>query len=215
MNIFDKRACTHTQSDLMVDIETLGTTAGSIVLSIGAVIFNPFTLSGFDELREQAFYVNIDRDNAAHLGFTADPSTLDWWAKQDPAAWAALQTDPKPVREAINAFANFALNHPLRISHVWAKSPSFDCVLLQALYQKFDQRFPIPFFAWRDVRTAEHFAWCGEETPKFFGPEGLAHDARDDAVAQALSIQRAHYRLGLSLDAGSTRDFLCDLPPTE
>ncbi|POO54357.1 hypothetical protein CPJ18_02345 [Agrobacterium rosae] len=60
--------------DLMIDIETLGTAPGSVILSVGAVTFNAET-GEFGE----GFYAAVEPQSAVDMGLTIDVSTLKWW----------------------------------------------------------------------------------------------------------------------------------------
>lgn len=177
-------------SYLMVDIETLDTLPTAIPLSIGAVVFDPYVTDTFETLRNRAFYVNIDRLDAERYGLTASQGTLAWWQQQSAEAWAALQTNPRPLRDALEAFILYGLGHDNSISAVYAKSPSFDCIILQNAMRACGLTWPWPFYQERCVRTILDAAY-----PQYDKPDHLngrtAHDARDDAVAQAMDIQRA------------------------
>lgn len=85
--------------DIMVDIETLGTKPGCVILSIGAVQFNPFS----DELGQE-FYNNINADDAERKGFFKDARTVDWWSKQSPESRAHLLPNQLPIEEALKNF---------------------------------------------------------------------------------------------------------------
>ena len=73
-------------SRIMVDLETLGTAPGSVILSIGAVRFD-VEKGLLDE-----FYVNIDVESSQRLGLTIDGDTVMWWLKQSDAARAKCRT---------------------------------------------------------------------------------------------------------------------------
>jgi hypothetical protein len=62
--------------NVMVDIETLGTEPGCVVLSIGAVAFDKEM--GFVE----DFYEVINTVDSFSEGLTYDNDTLAWWKKQ-------------------------------------------------------------------------------------------------------------------------------------
>ena len=68
---------------IMVDIETLDTVQSAVVLSIGAVAFDPHT----KELGEK-FYVEFTTDLQAQqrLGRTISADTVTWWMQQGAAA---------------------------------------------------------------------------------------------------------------------------------
>lgn len=60
-------------NDVMVDLETLGRRAGCVIVSIGAVKFDPKT--GFVDV-DNSFYKAITVESAMRYGLTVDPSTL-------------------------------------------------------------------------------------------------------------------------------------------
>ena len=62
----------------MIDIETLGTEPDSVVLSVGAVKFDPFTLT--DPHAKTLWRPEIDAQSNAGRSVLDD--TLQWWAKQ-------------------------------------------------------------------------------------------------------------------------------------
>ncbi len=70
--------------------------------------------------------------------------------------------------------------------------------IIRSACEKLKILVPFHFSSERDVRTSEELAWPDGDIPKF--NEGTAHDAADDAVAQALSVQATYQRLGMSYD---------------
>ena len=50
------------------------------------------------------------------------------------------------------------------------------------------------------MRTVQRLAWPNPDDRPTFDVPGVAHDARWDAVTQALTVQAAMYRLNLSKD---------------
>ena len=68
---------------IMVDLETWGTTPGSDIRSIGAVVFDPVAGTLGNE-----FYVNVV--GGEKVGLTRDPETEEWWADQSEEARGAF-----------------------------------------------------------------------------------------------------------------------------
>ena len=63
----------------MIDLETLGTTQDSVVLTIGAAKFSPFnTNEPTDKL-----YLKLDTSDQVEKGRIIDEGTLKWWGQQD------------------------------------------------------------------------------------------------------------------------------------
>ena len=71
--------------DTMIDLETLGSTPDSVILSIAAVKFDPFDDyqdRGItpDQLPTLNILVDIDSQTDRRI----DESTVAWWSQQDP-----------------------------------------------------------------------------------------------------------------------------------
>lgn len=196
---------------LMCDIETFGTRAGCPVVTIGAVLFDPQGNDTFEGLRKRAFLRNVDVEDAIKHSHGVEGGTLKWWLKQSDAALKALVTDDavslKQALEALFAYAtdrgpHSPLAEPYRAlplpSTFWANSPSFDYVILEAAAARVGVKWPFFFSLYRDQRTIVDAAFPNgpDERPSFNA--GTHHDARDDAVAQALLIQACYAALGLS-----------------
>jgi hypothetical protein len=66
--------------DIMLDLETLGTKPGGIILSIGAAQFD--LKKGLIDA-DNTFYENIQISDSVEKGFTITGETIEWWFKQD------------------------------------------------------------------------------------------------------------------------------------
>lgn len=174
--------------DLMLDLETLDTAPTAVVLSLGAVPFDPY-----GHVMGPPFYVEFTNflEQQTAVGRTISPSTVIWWMGQDAKARQVFQSkESSPERCSplwgLHAFADFLKANP--IQNVWAKDPDFDVVILRSLYQTNapDLVFPFKYSAGRSVRTIEAmpFARLRDKPP-------VAHNALEDAVAQAKAVQEA------------------------
>ena len=65
-----------TQYDLMIDIEGLGPTPTPVILSIGAVAFDPSKVESAETLRNRGFYVNINGLSCENVGMKMDSKTF-------------------------------------------------------------------------------------------------------------------------------------------
>ena len=171
----------------MLDIETLGTAPGSIILSIGACAFDP--QSPVQDTGAE-FYVNIDAADAKAKGLTSSPSTVDWWNRQSEAARAALMTDRQSLKDAMFAFASWWGHYG--DSTVWGHGASFDPVLIEAAFERVGMQAPWPFWGIRCSRTL--FAVAGIDPRKLSAGE-TKHNALHDAKMQARAVQVALGRL--------------------
>jgi len=172
---------------VMVDIETLGTKPGSVILSIGACRFDE---SGIGE----RFYRPIDVFDSLMAGLTINPETVEWWQARDAAAKGALRP-ALPLLEALHAFAGFVVARPSTDPPrlVWAKGPDFDLVLLGAAYDAVGGPRPWKYNATRDVRTILALA------PGVRHQNIIEHHALEDAVTQAWDVITAAKQLGRPL----------------
>lgn len=153
---------------VMVDIETLGLSPGSAILSIGAVRFDEYSLG--DE-----FYREVSLTSCQDAGLDIEASTLEWWLTQDDAVTGIL-TGGDPLADVLAAFSEYYAD----TEEVWANSPSFDCELLEAAFEVVGMTEPWTFRDERDVRTLRSLP-CAVDVEM----DGDAHDALDDARYQA------------------------------
>jgi len=173
----------------MVDLETLGTAPGSVILSIGAVTFDPV----FGAVGAKAFYRVIDQASCEAVGLTVDPATVAWWERQDQAARDALKVDPRQVRDVLADFTAWWRASGGR--KFWAHGPNFDETLLAAVYRACGAIPPWKYWDCRCTRTI--YAAAGDIKPD--RAAGQHHNALDDAIAQAEAVCRAYRVLGLAV----------------
>lgn len=204
--------------ELMTDIETMGTVMGSPVITIGAVLFDPYACDSAEELARRVFVRRIDLSDAIKLSTGVDGVTLRWWFEQKDEAIKALVGDGAVSAGSAfqdleqycherGAFANKKFFDNItdfpRTNRYWAKDPDFDMRLMQHYYDNpaISANQPWKFHECRSVRTVQDLAWPegGLERPDFVVP-GIAHDAGWDAITQAMTVQAAMHRLGLSVD---------------
>jgi len=166
---------------LSIDIETLGTKPGAIVLSVGLI---PFSLNESVNA-ENADYWRISVVDSLICGLMPDSDTLDWWSRQTSDARKALDVgDVRTLESTAYRLENVLKTHCADKCRVWMKGPSFDGVLLEAALEKAGKRVPWKYWQERDVRTI--CDWVPE--PK---REGVHHNAADDAVHQARWVRDA------------------------
>lgn len=170
----------------MVDLETMAVSPRSVILTLGAVTFDPFTDEIFDEL-----YFRIDLDDQDKLDREIDENTLDWWAKQDPAIMEeAFGADNRvPLAEAMEIFHKFAWG----CDKVWSHGAVFDLVILEDICRQLKRPFPWQFWNCRDTRTL--FDLADAEMP-----QAEKHNALADAKRQAIGVQNVIRKLGRSRD---------------
>jgi hypothetical protein len=167
---------------LMVDLETLATSPDAVILTIGAVTFDPASNKIFDKL-----YYRVDVESCDRLGMTVNDDTVEWWSKQaaDVQTEAFAEDNRVPIEEVIEKFHKFAWN----CDAFWSHGATFDLVILDCYYRKLNKTPPWNFWQIRDTRTLFDLGY-DPEMPK----EGL-HNALEDARRQAIGVQTIYRKL--------------------
>lgn len=163
---------------MILDLETLGKTPGSVILSIAAI---------FDDGTE--FERIIDIQSCLDAGLVIDTETLYWWMKQKRIAQFAgtEKNPPSRLLDALIAFRSECRDHGC--GKVWVRGPDFDIPILEHAIRAVhgllgfipdDEQCKLPwkYNQVRDVRTAEDLC------PHPFAYKGKSHvaiqDCRDD-----------------------------------
>jgi hypothetical protein len=163
---------------LMLDIETLGTRPGAIVLAAAFVRFS-------DEAHTT---LNLSVPEQEALGLVKDVSTLQWWGTQSPEAWQAATSNPVPVRAALEHFSAWiAWAAPAGDALIWCHGATFDCPLLEHLYRAAGLEPPWAFWSVRDTRTLYDLA--SVSLRDFAVPP--PHVALNDAIGQTRAANAA------------------------
>lgn len=170
---------------IMLDLETFGNGANAVVVSIGAVAFDPYT----DAIGEHSFHRFLDVDEQFKLGRSADASTLMWWLEQEEAARLKLidgHEQRVSIDGALEAFGFWLseVSEP-RTVQVWGNGAAFDNAILASLYKHIGRAQPWMFWNDRCFRTLKAL---NSHVPKP-ATGGVAHDALDDAIQQSKHLQ--------------------------
>lgn len=164
------------KDNFMVDLETMGTTPYSAIVSIGVVQFDLKT----GELGKE-FYRTIDLQSCLDAGLHTDQSTVDWWKKQSQATRDKLYIDTKPLSVVLQEFSGWLKNITDSYKYMWGNSASFDLGLLSQAYNKLNLPIPWAFWNERCCRTIVALnEFIKEKTAK---PSG-AHDPIIDCKVQ-------------------------------
>jgi len=176
--------------DVMIDIETLSTKPGAVVLTIGAVIFDPES----EELG-QTFSIRLPAQEQIERGALVDIQTIRWWMDQSMEARQAAFEGPcaDSVAQGLGKFSRFLKKIPAEKLRLWSNGPAFDSAQLQILYRRFhdglgdENAWPVRYNADRDCRTIFDLAYPDEAIP--VSDKRVAHNALDDAIWQAMAVQ--------------------------
>lgn len=171
---------------ISLDIETLGTKPGSVIASIGAVIFDPKAgVQSAEELLGNSTKIVIDVNDSIDKGMLLSGDTIKWWMKQsDEARKATFFANPVLMVSAGQQLFEFVrkANKPF----VWGNGANFDITLLEAFLDKVQLNYPWHYTKVRCLRTLRAVApFSYDDMPK----NNLAHDCLADAIYQAQNIQ--------------------------
>jgi exodeoxyribonuclease VIII len=181
-------------NNVMLDLETFGTSSNSAIFSIGAVSF--CKSNGILD----RFYVNIDPSDCQKHGLEINADTVVWWMSQSEEARNSV-CEPKdingdkatrlPLKEALIEFTEWlsVVSPPflgdssksvLSDLAVWGCGSDFDNVLIENAYKKVGEKVPWKFRNNRCYRTIKSLF------PNIkIERKGTHHNALDDAEHQA------------------------------
>lgn len=162
---------------IMLDLETLGTAVDSVILSIGAVKFDPETESPLGE----KFCLTLSIQSNLDAGRTVSGDTIKWWMGQDAEARAVFSAPCVSLNEALTSFVQFFDHDNYQ---VWGNGASFDNAIMAHALDSMGWKTPWKFYNDRCYRTLK--AMPG--VPKMSAFVGK-HNALTDACAQALHMQ--------------------------
>lgn len=173
----------------MIDLETLGTKPDAVVLTIGAVKFDPNCIAD----TYQDFYYRLDVNEQTNMGRSIDQSTLDWWGKQpahiiEESLGDENRTDVRTVMTHLNKWC-------VGVDAFWCQGASFDIPILENIYRQLEHHIPWAFWRVRDSRTL--FQIMPKDPRKEIAFD--AHNALEDARIQAQCVQRTLQELDLQV----------------
>jgi hypothetical protein len=155
------------------------------------------------DLFSMCFERTIDAQTCLDAGMAVSGGTLKWWAEQGDDARKRVFGGETSMREALNDFSDFvnmvATDWPAQEDSpvtrdevcVWGHGPAFDNALIRNAFHRFGYVVPWSF---RNDRCNRTFVALAEEQLGQFSPEleriGTFHNALDDAITQAMHIQK-------------------------
>ncbi len=172
---------------VMLDLETLGTEADCVVLTFGAVKFDPFN---FEKEPDQPLYIRINVEEQTESGRVVDPNTVDWWSKQPQAAQDEAMGEDGRI--SMDEFTTQLNRYIVGADKIWAQGPLFDILILNHMYKHLGKPQPWQYWQIRDSRTVFDM---GDDSAKTMN--GAAHNALADAFCQAKAVQAIYHQLGV------------------
>lgn len=165
----------------MIDLETLGVEPDSVVITLGAVKFDPTT----NTEPHAPLYLRLDiEEQSEKYGRTIDDNTLEWWGKQKPEIRDEAFGDHK--RESMESLTKQLNKWCVGLDYLWCQGPLFDYAILQNLYKNIGKPTPWNYWQIRDSRTL--FALMPTDPRKAIQEE--LHNALADCYYQAKCVQQ-------------------------
>lgn len=163
-------------TDIMIDLETLSTDPDCVVISLGAIMFNPFT----GELGP-TFYANLEIQDQLNAGRKIMADTMKWWFNQSDGAKKVFSETASPPAFALMKFYEWLQQIPKRERKVWGNGSTFDISIMEDMFKTYGMERPWTYNSVMDLRTFKRFVAKGVDVQKI----GVAHNALDDAISQA------------------------------
>ncbi len=165
----------------MVDIETLSVKNDAAVIAVGVAVFNRVEILDSHMWLIDPIYAIGHREQRTFNEFWNNPEMVTDDVRE--RMFSGLEK-PWDVCDQFNQFYE-----TWKPNEMWANPPQFDYIILRSMYEACEM---IPAWHWReekDFRTVKDMAKSlGIDYSSAY--EGRqAHDARDDAIAQAKAIQ--------------------------
>jgi hypothetical protein len=172
-------------TDIMIDIETLGTTPNAQVLSIAAVAFNPFEITtDFSENPTLDLLLTLEDQQNRHV----DDGTLVWWSKQSHEVQDRIfgESDRVSIVESLEQLSKFCWLK----NRIWAQGITMDICILTDLYGEHKKSVPWNYGAVRDSRTLLDLYSVNQPL--------VTHDSLADVLRQISGTQQAIKGLGIT-----------------
>lgn len=184
--------------DFMIDLETLGTSPNTMILTLGAVAFNPYT----GEILGAPFYgkINTDSYRAYSQGFTFDHATLAWWMIQpDDARIEAFTGEREKLSDVLNNFVKWCRDVSKgKTIRIWSHGASFDVPIVSYALSTAGLDIPWKFWNIRDTRTLFDTANLDYRNVKMIPLNGKiypSHHPLGDCIRQIEGVRLAYKKL--------------------
>ena len=182
-------------ANLIIDLETLGTREGAVVVSLGATLFDfENGKNDFDRYIDEGFHVKFDiADQIRNHKRKVEDGTLAWWKEQSESARKILKPSDEDasMRDGLEMFNAWlrSSKYDFKKSYVWSRGTYFDFPKVESMYDQLGLECGFNTWKIRDVRTFIDVLVGvdnGKYEPQNGAPSGfIAHDALHDAAMDA------------------------------
>lgn len=187
-------------NNVMIDIETLSNKRNAVIFSIAAAFFDPLSGKVGSTFYERIDWENDCVENGAHI----EPDTVKFWLSQSSEARIEL-LDPDGLGEladiVLQNLRDFIEKRQRKGCqlYAWAKSPSFDFVILREAFERYGLGgLPWNFWNERDVRTIEATGKINAITLPYTKAD-VKHHAMSDVLGQISNVYTVNRSISLAL----------------
>lgn len=161
---------------LMLDIETLGTKPGCVILSIGAIAYDMATMQPYE-----CFTQNINvMVQMVSSGAAVDAGTLEFWRGQPEEVLIACASDAELPSVVFKNFVNWAGG--FHYTEVVTRGTDFDLPILRHALEVYGLKLPWHYRTPRDLRTI--LSTLGFDEGAVPKDDSVAHTALGDCYWQ-------------------------------
>jgi hypothetical protein len=213
--------------DVMIDIETLGTKPGCVVLQVAGLAFNRSEMISPPGNVTTETFAKMDRFNAyilpasqAKYELKADLGTLQWHLNLPRTALIRACSEGKDIADVLREFYLWIAEH-LRHDYegmIWCRGTDFDPPILEETFKRVGMpTTPWQYWQKQDLRTLLGTAFGAlrqKPIPILEGTpleelQGQEHNALDDCIRQTvhyhIAMQMLFYRQAWPLKQPSTK----------
>lgn len=187
---------------IMLDLETMGNGNRAAIVAIGACEFDPHNtplVYGQEPSIARTFYEKINLQSSIDAGMQIDASTVLWWMQQSDEArkstFGGVVISLHDACVALAGFVNQVSAHTMKDAAMWGNGATFDNVIIRSAFKAVGIDPPWSFRNDKCYRTVINLLPENRQPP--FERSGTAHNALDDAITQALYLQKVYKELGL------------------
>lgn len=180
------------ETHVMLDLETMSTRPNAAIVAIGACVFDPYVIS----TPAQTFDAAVSLESSAGNGLHIDASTVVWWIGQGSAARnKTFRPSAVDLETALRHFDRWLMEcagYKTDLLFVWGNGATFDNVVIRSAYRAVGMD---PCWSFRNDRCYRTVSALVPD--QGYERVGELHNAVDDAVAQAVYLQKVYKALGL------------------
>lgn len=145
--------------DLVIDMETCGTTPNAAVMQVACLPFNRDAKKADDVFPDYApFEAKVDLRSCVMDGYDFDRSTIKWWTDKPQRLKQEVSTGTcYPIKEVFQQLFAYVTDvkayFKAEVVTMWAQGSDFDLAIMRNVCAKSGLVLPVSFHNFRDART--------------------------------------------------------------